>query len=293
MVHAQMLLSDTATMRRGDTSTFSTRRPSGMVIRASQRPSEYVTRTHAPSEVADTHSEVSPFICVLSVLWPAPNRDTDSPFAGYNKTRTTYKMSSGADTHPEIGSGIRALDLGARALEDPDMDPRLLQTAAESYGRCWKNGVSITGSERIFNTRDIVVLKNGWIGIRHDACLVSVYIPALVHVDLFDAMCISHPADVFPIGQCDPDQTTKATDKDSVLASVSKTAKGHFRMIVAQLSQEWCLFLVLLRLDGICVDMTNLNLTYRGNVYVPVVMLGDTFDQMRMDHPLSIFNASA
>lgn len=202
-------------------------------------------------------------------------------------------MSSISDNRPEIGSGTQAFGLGARALRDSDMDPGLLQAAAESYGRCWKNGVSMTGSERAFDTHAIVVLINGWIRIRSDARLARVYIPALVHVGLFDAMCTSHPIDIFPIGQRDPDRTTNAIDKEGVLAEVSNTAKGHFYMIMAQLNQEWCLVRDLLRLDGICIDMTNLNLTYRGEVYVPVVMLGDTFDQMKMDHPLSIFNASA
>jgi hypothetical protein len=153
--------------------------------------------------------------------------------------------------------------------------------------------MDITGCHRSFNSRHLVVRDTGAIAIRCNGRVICEYVIALVRGDVIAAMRDTYPGDFSPIGQCDPDETTKTLDGVSVAVGVSKTAKEYFRVIMATLSQEWCLVRDILNSDGMCIDTANLDLAYCGALYTPVVMLGSTFDEMKMNHPLSVFKASS
>ena len=193
---------------------------------------------------------------------------------------------------PEIDSETRTVNLESYTPGLSDADPILLQSAADSYAQCWKRGMDILGSHRSFNTRYILIRDTGAIVTRCNGRVVCEHVMALVRGDLVAAMCNTHPGDFFPIGQCDPDETTQTFDGVSAAAGVSKTAKEYFRVIMAHLAQEWCLVRDILNSDGMRINMDNLDLAYCGALYVPVVMVDSTFDQMKMDHPLSFFKAN-
>lgn len=201
-------------------------------------------------------------------------------------------MLSVDERQPGIDSEPRTFDFGSYTSGVSDADPNLLQSATESYVQCWKQGMDITGCHRSFNSRHLVVRDTGAIAIRCNGRVICEYFIALVRVDVVAAMRETYPGDFFPIGQCDPDETTKTLDGVSVAAGVSKTAKEYFRVIMASLSQEWCLVQDILNSDGMCINMDNLDLAYCGALYTPVVVLDSTFDEMKMEHPLSVFKAN-